>query len=47
MMILSRLYRELKDEGKVRWIGFSTHAPVHTIKRAIETDAFDYVNRKF
>ena len=38
--------RELRDEGKVRWIGFSTHAPAHVIKRAIETDAFDYVNRE-
>ncbi|KAL3776236.1 hypothetical protein HJC23_011733 [Cyclotella cryptica] len=36
--------RELREEGKVRWIGFSTHAPAHTIKRAIETDAFDYIN---
>ena len=32
--------------GKVRWIGFSTHAPAHIIKQAIETDAFDYVNCK-
>lgn len=38
--------RELRDEGKVRWIGFSTHAPAHVIKRVIETDAFDYVNRE-
>lgn len=36
--------RELKAEGKIRWIGFSTHAPAHVIKRAIETDAFDYLN---
>ena len=36
--------RELREEGKIRWIGFSTHAPAHVIKRAIETDAFDYVN---
>ena len=36
--------RELKAEGKIRWIGFSTHAPSHAIKSAIETDAFDYLN---
>lgn len=36
--------RELREEGKIRWIGFSTHAPSHVIKRAIESDAFDYVN---
>ena len=36
--------RELKEEGKIRWIGFSTHAPAHVIKRAIESDAFDYLN---
>mmetsp|Transcript_1325 Transcript_1325/g.2850 ORF Transcript_1325/g.2850 Transcript_1325/m.2850 type:complete len:655 (-) Transcript_1325:174-2138(-) len=36
--------RELKEEGKIRWIGFSTHAPAHVIRRAIETDAFDYLN---
>ena len=39
-------FRELRDEGKIRWIGFSTHAPAHVIKRAIETDAFDYINCK-
>jgi predicted aldo/keto reductase-like oxidoreductase len=39
--------RELRDEGKVRWIGFSTHAPAHVIRGLIETDAFDYVNRKY
>ena len=38
--------RELRDEGKVRWIGFSTHAPAHVIRGLIETDAFDYVNRE-
>ena len=36
--------RELKEEGKIRWIGFSTHAPAHVIRRAIESDAFDYIN---
>lgn len=36
--------RELKAEGKIRWVGFSTHAPAHVTKRAIESDAFDYLN---
>eukprot|EP00581_Thalassiosira_minuscula_P012620 CAMPEP_0183732296 /NCGR_PEP_ID=MMETSP0737-20130205/38101_1 /TAXON_ID=385413 /ORGANISM="Thalassiosira miniscula, Strain CCMP1093" /LENGTH=654 /DNA_ID=CAMNT_0025965273 /DNA_START=28 /DNA_END=1992 /DNA_ORIENTATION=+ len=36
--------RELRAEGKIRWIGFSTHAPAHVIERAIESDAFDYLN---
>lgn len=35
---------ELRSEGKIRYIGFSTHAPAHVIKKAIETDQFDYVN---
>ena len=38
--------RELRDEGKLRWIGFSTHAPAHVIRRVIKTNAFDYVNRE-
>ena len=36
--------RRLQREGRVRFIGFSTHAPVGVILRAIETGAFDYVN---
>ena len=36
--------KELREEGKVRHIGFSTHAPAHVIKKAIESDAFDYLN---
>mmetsp|Transcript_18676 Transcript_18676/g.37087 ORF Transcript_18676/g.37087 Transcript_18676/m.37087 type:complete len:640 (-) Transcript_18676:54-1973(-) len=36
--------RELREEGKIRWIGFSTHGPSHVIKRAIESNSFDYVN---
>lgn len=34
----------LRREGRVRHIGFSTHAPVGVIVRAIASDAFDYVN---
>jgi predicted aldo/keto reductase-like oxidoreductase len=34
----------LQKQGKVRFIGFSTHAPLEIILQAIETDRFDYVN---
>lgn len=36
--------KQLKAEGKVRFIGFSTHAATETIINAINTDEFDYVN---
>jgi uncharacterized protein len=36
--------KQLQTEGKVRFIGFSTHAPTDAIIRAIESDRFDYVN---
>ncbi len=36
--------RDLRDQGLVRHIGFSTHAPTDVIIRAIETGDFDYVN---
>ncbi|MEM9415299.1 MAG: aldo/keto reductase [Planctomycetota bacterium] len=43
--------RELQRQGKCRWVGFSTHAPLHTLLEAINTEAvyqghagFDYVN---
>jgi hypothetical protein len=36
--------RQLQDQGKVRFIGFSTHGPTDVIVKAIETDRFDYVN---
>ncbi|MGF1535127.1 MAG: aldo/keto reductase [Elainellaceae cyanobacterium] len=36
--------RSLQAEGKVRFIGFSTHGPTKVIVRAIETGQFDYVN---
>jgi uncharacterized protein len=36
--------KQLQAEGKVRFIGFSTHAPTDVIIKAIETDKFDYVN---
>ncbi len=36
--------RKLQDQGKVRFIGFSTHGPTDVIVQTIETDQFDYVN---
>jgi uncharacterized protein len=36
--------RQLQAEGKVRFIGFSTHAATDVIQAAIATDQFDYVN---
>ena len=38
--------QELREEGKIRHIGFSTHAPAHIIQKAIKSDAFDYLNRE-
>ena len=36
--------KQLQAEGKIRSIGFSTHAPLEIILEAIESDKFDYVN---
>lgn len=36
--------RKLQAQGKVRFVGFSTHGPTDVIVRAIETNEFDYVN---
>jgi len=36
--------QELKKEGKIRHIGFSSHGPADLIQRCIETNAFDYAN---
>ncbi len=36
--------QRLVTEGRVRHLGFSTHGPTDTIIKAIETDAFAYVN---
>jgi len=35
---------KLREKGLIRHIGFSTHGPIKTILRAIETGCFDYVN---
>ena len=36
--------KKLQSEGKVRFVGFSTHAPTEIIIKTIETGEFDYVN---
>jgi hypothetical protein len=36
--------RKLQAQGRVRFIGFSTHGPTNLIVQAIETGQFDYVN---
>lgn len=35
---------KMKEEGIIKHIGFSTHAPLEVIIKAIETDLFDFVN---
>lgn len=39
--------RKWQKEGRVRHIGFSTHAPTDVIIRACETGEFDYLNLHF
>ncbi|ERN42543.1 putative oxidoreductase of the aldo/keto reductase family [Rubidibacter lacunae KORDI 51-2] len=36
--------REFQKQGKIRFVGFSTHGPTDVICDAIATDSFDYVN---
>ncbi len=36
--------RQLQAEGKVRFVGFSTHGPTNIIVEAINSGEFDYVN---
>ena len=36
--------QKLQSQGKVRFIGFSTHAPTDVILNATKTNQFDYVN---
>lgn len=35
---------QLKEQGRTRFVGFSTHAPLDVIVDAINTGQFDYVN---
>jgi len=35
---------KMKEEGIIEHVGFSTHAPLEVIIKAIETDLFDFVN---
>lgn len=36
--------QKLQKQGKVRFIGFSTHAPLEVILETIDTNQFDYIN---
>ncbi len=36
--------RQLQQDGRIRHVGFSTHAHIDTICKAIDTGEFDYVN---
>ena len=36
--------RQLQKEGRVRFVGFSTHATPDIIMEAVKSDGFDYVN---
>lgn len=36
--------KQFQQQGRVRSIGFSTHAPLDVILKTIETNQFDYVN---
>lgn len=35
---------KMKEEGIIKHVGFSTHAPLEVILKAIETNLFDFVN---
>jgi len=35
---------KMKEEGIIKHVGFSTHAPLQTINRAIETGLFEFIN---
>src|SRR5436309_8534214 len=36
--------RQLQKEGRIRFLGFSTHATTDVIMEAVSSDEFDYVN---
>ena len=36
--------RQLQREGRVRFVGFSTHGPTSVIVKTVETGEFDYMN---
>ncbi len=38
------IIHKLQAQGKVRFVGFSTHGPTDVIVRAVETNQFDYFN---
>lgn len=35
---------KMKEEGMIKHVGFSTHAPLQVILKALETDLFEFVN---
>ena len=39
-----KVVRQLQKEGRVRFVGFSTHATCDVIVKAINTGEFDYIN---
>lgn len=42
-----RAVRKARDEGKIRHVGFSTHAPLDVLLAALDTDLFTSVNLHF
>jgi uncharacterized protein len=36
--------RKFQRQGRIRYVGFSTHGPLDVILRTIATDQFDYIN---
>jgi uncharacterized protein len=36
--------RQLQAQGKVRFVGFSTHGPTDVLVKTVETNQFDYIN---
>ncbi|MBV6624547.1 MAG: aldo/keto reductase [Rivularia sp. (in: Bacteria)] len=38
------IVRKFQDQGKIKFVGFSTHGPTDILVEAINTDQFDYIN---
>lgn len=36
--------RQWQKEGRIRFVGFSTHGPAEVLLKTVETDEFDYIN---
>lgn len=41
---MMKAVRNLQSQGRVRYVGFSTHGPTDVIVKAIESGEYDYVN---